>query len=127
MNPHAGVHDAEVLARRLSCLREWEPPDGGLLLDDASAALDDLAPQDVSGLTRRLQGHLVQLKRIAVEQDDTDPDRQTADLITAAYTLLATPVPSDRRHALGHMRRLGWTVSELLDQLVATRKVRVAA
>ncbi|MER6408730.1 DUF6415 family natural product biosynthesis protein [Streptomyces viridosporus] len=78
-------------------------------------------------MAERLRGHLARLVTVAVAAEEDRRDAATAQLIEQARTLSAEDAPSDRRRAVGHLRRLGWTASELLDRLVATRCLREVA
>ncbi|MFI8194783.1 DUF6415 family natural product biosynthesis protein [Streptomyces sp. NPDC085946] len=112
----------------LEKLRDWQPFDGGALLDDVAAALDDVPPakEDTEELAERLRGHLMQLVNIAVA-GEAEQDTAAAQLIEQARMLRADDVPGDHRKAVGHLRRMGWTASELLEQLVAMKHLKEAA
>ncbi|MGW9030523.1 DUF6415 family natural product biosynthesis protein [Streptomyces sp. NPDC055722] len=120
--------DSEVLASLLTKIHKWEAHDGEALLDDVGAALDEVIPggEYVEDLARRLRGHLQRLVHIAVATE-ADRDVQTARLIEQARTVRTKDLPSDPRKAVGHLRRLGWTVNELMERLVATRCLKEAA
>ncbi|MCX3285842.1 hypothetical protein OR263_03725 [Streptomyces sp. NEAU-H22] len=42
-----------------------------------------------------------------------------ADLIERGRTIGTEEVPTDHRRAVGHLRRMAWTLHELLERLVA--------
>ncbi|MEU6524010.1 DUF6415 family natural product biosynthesis protein [Streptomyces sp. NPDC046924] len=119
----------DQLATVLDKLRAWRPFDGYALLDDVAAALDDVVPaeEDVAEIAERLRGHLMQLVDIALAAEEDQRDVTSAQLIEQARTLRTEDLPGDHRRAVGHLRRMGWTVNELLDRLVATRCLREVA
>ncbi|MGC2997289.1 DUF6415 family natural product biosynthesis protein [Streptomyces sp. G35A] len=108
-------------------LRGWTAFDGDAVLDDVAAALDDVPPveEDTVGIAEQLCGHLKRLVTIAVAAE-AEEDTATAQLIAQARTLHAKDVPGDYQRAVGHVRRLGWTASELFDRLVAVRCLKDA-
>jgi len=112
----------------LDRLHGWTAFDGGALLDDAATVLDDVPPaeEDTEELAERLRRHLMRLVHIAVAAE-TDQIPAAARLIEQARTLRAEDLPGGRWKAVGHLRRMGWTASELLDRLVATRCLREVA
>ncbi|MFD4974846.1 DUF6415 family natural product biosynthesis protein [Streptomyces sp. NPDC058424] len=121
--------EADALAALLSKVQEWTPFDGDALLDDVGAVLDDVVPpkEDLDVLAQRLRGHLMQLVNIAVTSEAGDKDPEADRLIRQAHTVRAEAMPDDHRRAVGHLRRLGWTVNELLERLVAANCLREAA
>ncbi|MGX4695492.1 DUF6415 family natural product biosynthesis protein [Streptomyces sp. JNUCC 63] len=120
--------DPDVLRTMLARFRRWEPFDGGALLDDVGAVLDDCIPaeEDVEELAERLRGHLMQLVNIAVAAEE-ERDAEAARLVERGRTLRAEDLPGSHWLAVGHLRRMAWTVNELLERLVATRCLREAA
>ncbi|MFF1276996.1 DUF6415 family natural product biosynthesis protein [Streptomyces marokkonensis] len=112
----------------LDRLRGWTAFDGGALLDDVAAALDDVPPpeEDTEEIAGRLRGHLGRLVTIAVATE-AEQDAAAARLIEHARTLRADDLPGDYRKAVGHLRRMGWIVNELLDRLVAVRCLKEVA
>ncbi|MFB7739944.1 DUF6415 family natural product biosynthesis protein [Streptomyces sp. NPDC056112] len=121
--------EADALAALLSKVQQWTPFDGDALLDDVGAVLDDVVPpkEDLDVLAQRLRGHLMQLVNIAVTSEAGDKDPEADRLIRQAHTVRAEAMPDDPRRAVGHLRRLGWTVNELLERLVAANCLREAA
>ncbi|MFI8860425.1 DUF6415 family natural product biosynthesis protein [Streptomyces prasinus] len=117
------------LAAVLDRLRTWRPFDGDALLDDVAAALDDVVPaeEDLAEIAERLRGHLMRLVDIALAAEEDQRDAASAQLIEQARTLRAEEVPGDHWKAVGHLRRMGWTVSELLERLVAVRCLAAVA
>ncbi|MDN3258148.1 DUF6415 family natural product biosynthesis protein [Streptomyces sp. MA25(2023)] len=57
--------------------------------------------------------------RITVNSEVTEQDEQVADLIERGRTIGTEEVPTDHRRAVGHLRRMAWTLDELLERLVA--------
>ncbi|MFD5661512.1 DUF6415 family natural product biosynthesis protein [Streptomyces hirsutus] len=104
----------------------WTPP---LSEHDLTAVLDDLPPaaEDAAGIAERLRGHLARLVTIAVAAEEDRRDAITAQLIEQARALSTESILGDCWPATGHLRRMGWTASELLDRLVSTRCLREVA
>ncbi|MEU2901103.1 DUF6415 family natural product biosynthesis protein [Streptomyces sp. NPDC007056] len=115
------------LATVLDGLRRWSPCDGGALLDDVAAVLDDVAPAEevTEEIAERLRGHLLRLVNIAVAAG-AERDPAAAQLTEQARTLRGEDLPGDHWKAIGHLRRLGWTAGELLERLVAVRCLKEA-
>ncbi|MFB0617205.1 DUF6415 family natural product biosynthesis protein [Streptomyces sp. AGS-58] len=101
-------------------MQAWTPFDGGTLLDDAGEVLDDIVPAGdrVEELAVRLRGHLMRLVTIALAARAGD-DGQTAGLIQRARAMRTEEVPGDHWRAVGHLRRMAWTATELLERLGA--------
>ncbi|WP_432041777.1 DUF6415 family natural product biosynthesis protein [Streptomyces cadmiisoli] len=116
------------LDRVLTKIRHWTPFDGDALLDDIGAVLDDVVPSEEHSeeFARRLRGHLMQLVNIAVAAG-AEEDITAAQLIRQARVLRTAEVPGDRWKAVGHLRRMGWTLSELYERLVAAKCLKEAA
>ncbi|MFF8638951.1 DUF6415 family natural product biosynthesis protein [Streptomyces pilosus] len=110
----------------LDRLRGWAAFDGEVLLDDVADALDDVPPQDTEEIAQRLRGHLARLATIAVATEAAQ-DTTVTQLLEQARTLGAEDMPNDYSKALGQLRRMGWTASELLDRLVAMRCLKEVA
>lgn len=106
----------------------WTAFDGGALLDDAATVLDDVPPaeENTEEIAERLRRHLMRLVHIAIAAE-VGQDPTAAQLIEQARTLRAEDLPGDHRKAIGHLRRMGWTASELLDRLVAVRCLKEVA
>jgi hypothetical protein len=113
--------DAETLSALLVAVRAWRPFDGGALLDDVGAVLDDVIPDEdgIEDAAERLRGHLMQLVDIAVAAG-ADQDDAAAALIAQAREVRVEDVPGDHWRAVGHLRRMAWTVNELLERLAVT-------
>lgn len=120
--------DSTALHDLLERVRDWQPFDGGALLDDVAAVLDDVLPPegDTAPLAERLCGHLARLVTIAVA-NEAEQDLTAAQLVLRARTLHADPLPCGRQEAIAHLRRLGWTANELYDRLTAIRCLKEAA
>ncbi|MFH9438622.1 DUF6415 family natural product biosynthesis protein [Streptomyces rochei] len=108
------------LRRVLEKVQRWAPYVDGLLLDDVAAVLDDYTPteHEVDEHTQRLRGHLMRLVHLAVCSNVAEQDGQVADLIERGRTIGTEEVPTDHRRAVGHLRRMAWTLHELLERLV---------
>ncbi|MCW8119226.1 MULTISPECIES: DUF6415 family natural product biosynthesis protein [Streptomyces violaceoruber group] len=109
------------LRRVLEKVQRWAPHVDGLLLDDVAAVLDDYTPteHEVDEHAQRLRGHLMRLVHLAVVSKVAEQDGQVADLINRGRTIGTEEVPTDHRRAVGHLRRMAWTLHELLERLVA--------
>ncbi len=121
--------DREDLETVLHKVRAWRPFDAEALLDDVGAALDDVLPadEDVDELVQRLRGHSIQLVDIAVAAEADQKDQEARELIVKARTVRSEEMPGDYRSAVGHLRRMAWSVNELLERLVAIQCVKQAA
>jgi hypothetical protein len=119
----------ETLTTLLAAVRRWTPFDGLALLDDVGAVLDDVIPRedDVEEIAERLRGHLMQLVDIALAAETDQRDEQAGQLIQRARTVRAEDVPGDHKQAIGHLRRMAWTVNELLERLAAIKCIKEAA
>ncbi|WP_233646830.1 DUF6415 family natural product biosynthesis protein [Streptomyces sp. BSE6.1] len=121
--------DADDLAAVLARLQGWRPYDGEALLDDVGDALDDVIPADdaVADIAARLDAHLVQLVDIAVASEAADKDATVRAQVDHARRLLVEPIPEGRQPAVGHLRRLAWSVHELAERLAELRCLRGTA
>ncbi|WP_437089701.1 DUF6415 family natural product biosynthesis protein [Streptomyces sp. enrichment culture] len=61
----------------------------------------------------------MRLAHLVVITEVAERDQQTAGLIERGRTVQSEEVPSDHRRAIGHIRRMAWTLDELLERLVA--------
>jgi len=121
--------DTSALADVLEKLRRWTPYDDDALLEDVGAVLDDFVPSkdDVEGHAQRLRAHLVRLESIAVAQGASQRDPEADRLVRQARDVRAEELPAGHMAAVGHVRRLAWSVHELLERLTAIKCVREAA
>ncbi|PNV30896.1 hypothetical protein C1708_32980 [Streptomyces sp. DH-12] len=128
VSPWTPPLDIGQLTTVLDRLRGWTAFDGGALLDDVAAALDDVFPPEAytAQLAERLRGHLARLVTIAVASQ-AEQDTAAAQLVLRARTLQTAPLPGEYRAATAHLRRLGWTANELHDRLAALRCLEEAA
>lgn len=110
------------LQRLLEKVQNWAPYVDGLLLDDVAAVLDDHVPDEdedeVAEHAQRLRSHLMRLVNLAVVSKVDQRDREVADLAERGRELRFQELPSDHVQAVGHVRRLAWTLNELLELLV---------
>ncbi|WP_372350904.1 DUF6415 family natural product biosynthesis protein [Streptomyces sp. KL116D] len=115
--------DAGYLAHVLARMIAWEPLDMDVLLDDVADALDEVpvAAKDVPPLADRLVAHLNRLGAIAIAAKIDEHDEDVARTISHGARLRAVALPDEPDLAHGHLRRIGWAVSELADQLVKMR------
>ncbi|MGP3749926.1 DUF6415 family natural product biosynthesis protein [Streptomyces sp. IBSNAI001] len=114
--------DPTELRRVLQKMRVWEPFDADALLDDVGTALDDVPPAEKHQreLAQRLRGHLAQLVDIAISGEADVKDTAALSLIENARDLRSEVMSGDPRRAVVHLRRMAWTVNELLERLLAT-------
>ncbi|MFE5599842.1 DUF6415 family natural product biosynthesis protein [Streptomyces coelicoflavus] len=108
------------LRQVLEKVQRWAPYVDGLLLDDVAAVLDAYTPteHEVDEHAQRLRGHLMRLVHLAVVSKVAEQDEQVADLIERGRTIRTEEVPTDHRRAVGHTRRMAWTLDELIERLV---------
>lgn len=121
--------DADALRAAVDKFRRWDPYDGDALLDDVGAVLDNVTPceEDLEDLAQRLRGHLMQLVGIAVATEADQKDEGAGRLIQQARTVRAEDIPGDYMKAVGHLRRMAWSVNELLERLSALKYLKEAA
>ncbi|WP_330306225.1 MULTISPECIES: DUF6415 family natural product biosynthesis protein [unclassified Streptomyces] len=121
--------DSAALTSVLAKVREWRPYDGDALLDDIGAVLDDVVPpeEDLEELAQRLRGHLMQLVDIAVASEASEKDEQAERQIRLARQVRSEDMPGDHWQAVGHLRRMAWSVNELLERLVAIQCLKEPA
>ncbi|MER5387219.1 DUF6415 family natural product biosynthesis protein [Streptomyces sp. NPDC002688] len=121
--------DHEALETVLTKVRGWQPFDGESLLDDVGAVLDGVVPGEeaLEGHGLRLRGHLMQLVAIAVAGKAGQMDSEVEQLIERARRLRAEAMPGDHLQAVGHLRRMAWSVNELHERLGALKCLREAA
>lgn len=120
--------DPAALADVLAKIRQWKPFDGDALLADVGDVLDDVtSPEEhIEELARRLRGHLMRLVDIAVTSQ-AETDAGGAWLVGRVRTVCSEDVPGDHRRTVGHLRRMGWAVTNLLAWLIAHRRLKAAA
>lgn len=123
--PMDSAEPADVLAG----LRRWTPFDGDALFEDVGAVLDDVVPgaAELEDHAQRLRGHLMRLVDIAVAQEAGQSDPEVQRLIRQARDVRAQELPGGHMNAVGHLRRMAWSVNELLERLAALRRVKEAA
>ncbi|MEU7278703.1 DUF6415 family natural product biosynthesis protein [Streptomyces sp. NPDC045431] len=100
-------------------VRRWRPFDGTALLDDISDVIDEVPPaeEDLDDLAQRLRGHLMQLVDIASANEAGQKDETAASLIEQARSVRSEELPGDYRTAVGLLRRMAWSASELHERL----------
>ncbi|MFF1600802.1 DUF6415 family natural product biosynthesis protein [Streptomyces mirabilis] len=116
----AQLPQPDAVEAALAKIRAWSPYDGDAWLDDVADALDFVpVPEElVDELGQRLRGYLMQLVAIAAGDETERRDARAALCITRARDIREAEMPGDYRQAVGHLRRMGWAVNELLDLLV---------
>ncbi|MEU9014655.1 DUF6415 family natural product biosynthesis protein [Streptomyces sp. NPDC048479] len=121
--------DPERLRWVLGRVQKWQPYVDGSLLDDVATVLDNYTPSEdeIDDNAMRLRGHLMRLVNLAVTAKVVEQDEQVAQLVERARTFRAEELPGDHRKAVGHVRRLAWTLNELLERLVENQCLKEAA
>ncbi|MFI1443203.1 DUF6415 family natural product biosynthesis protein [Streptomyces fructofermentans] len=117
---------ADGLRQVLEKVQRWAPYVDGILLDDVAAVLDDYTPSEseTADFALRLRGHLQRLTALAFSDGLSDQDEQLCDLVAQAHALRIAALPTDRRQAVGHLRRMAWTLEALLERLVAQQHLK---
>lgn len=124
-SPPAPSELANVLAK----IRQWTPYDGDALLEDVGAVLDDVVPreEELEDHARRLGGHLMRLVDIAVAAEAGQDDQEADRLIRQAREVRALKMPGGHLPAVGYLRRMAWSVNELLERLAVVGHLKEAA
>ncbi|MFF7838802.1 DUF6415 family natural product biosynthesis protein [Streptomyces ossamyceticus] len=119
----------EGLERVLRKIQDWKPYVDGALLDDVAAVIDDFTPAEdaVEEHAMRLRGHLMRLVNLAVADKVVERDGRVARLVSEARQVRSEELPGDHRRNVGHVRRMAWTVNELLERLVENQCLKEAA
>ncbi|MFI6122517.1 DUF6415 family natural product biosynthesis protein [Streptomyces sp. NPDC051064] len=112
-------------ARTAAYIPVFSTPSADALLDDVGTALDDVPPAEEyqQELAERLRGHLMRLVDFAIGGDADVKDATAFAMIERARDVRSEAMPGDPRRAVGHLRRMAWTVNELLERLLATRQL----
>lgn len=112
--------DPERLRWVLGKVQKWQPYVDGLLLDDVANVLDDYTPSEdeVDESALRLRGHLIRLVNLAVTAKVVEQDERVDQIVENARTVGSEEIPGDHWKAVGHVRRMAWTLNELLERLV---------
>ncbi|MGP3945145.1 MULTISPECIES: DUF6415 family natural product biosynthesis protein [Streptomyces] len=112
----------DALERILAAFRNWDPLDWDAILEDLADVLGQEAPEheELVGLADRLHSTLIRLLSIASAGHADEKDQEAVVLIERARTLDTEDFPDDRWKALGYVRRLGWTINELMERLSRT-------
>ncbi|MFE1856271.1 DUF6415 family natural product biosynthesis protein [Streptomyces sp. NPDC059489] len=108
------------LRKVLEKIQRWAPYVDGSLLDDIAAILDDYTPgeDEVEEHADRLRRHLMRLVNLATTARVDERDARVALLVGQARSICSAELPGDHRRAVGHIRRMAWTLNELLEHLV---------
>ncbi|MER6633689.1 DUF6415 family natural product biosynthesis protein [Streptomyces sp. NPDC000987] len=119
--------DPDRLRWVLQKIQRWQPYVDGDLLEDLAVVLDDYMPAEteVHDLARRLRGHLSRLVNLAVVSR-LDRRDEVAVLVLQARSVRAEELPGGHRQDVGHVRRMAWTLNELLERLVASQCLKEA-
>ncbi|MGW3935270.1 DUF6415 family natural product biosynthesis protein [Streptomyces sp. NBC_00024] len=121
--------DRAAVATVLAKIRQWQPFDEGALLDDVGAVLDNYVPPEelLDELAERLRGHSMRLVDIAIAANAELEDEMAARLIERTRSVRSEEMPADYRQAVGHLRRMAWSVGELHERMVETKCIKAAA
>lgn len=121
---HMVVEDADTAARALVALRarfllvSSATPVIDAIFEDLESVLgldaDALSAAEVSVIRPRL--HSAYRRIVGVSREPNNGVRPAT--VAASYGLLTERSPQDFRAALGHLRRLAMSVSDLLDELL---------
>jgi hypothetical protein len=112
--------DPERLRWVLEKVQKWQPYVDGFLLDDVATVLDNFTPSEdeIDDCALRLRGHLMRLVTLAEADKVVERDQRVDELVTQACRVRSEELPGDHRRAVGHVRRMAWTLNELLERLV---------
>jgi hypothetical protein len=112
--------DPERLRWVLGKVQKWQPYVDGSLLDDVATVLDNYTPSEdeIDDSALRLRGHLMRLVNLAEADKVVERDGRVDELVTRARCVRSEELPGDHRRAVGHVRRMAWTLNELLERLV---------
>jgi hypothetical protein len=121
--------DPDRLRMVLEKVQKWQPYVDGSLLDDVAAVLDDYMPneEEVDDSALRLRGHLMRLTNLAVTAKVVEQDERVATLVERARAVRSEELPGDHWRAVGHVRRMAWTLDELLERLVENQCLKEAS
>jgi hypothetical protein len=121
--------DPDRLRWVLKKVQQWAPYVDCLLLDDLAIVLDDYTPteDEVEDIALRLRGHLMRLVNLAVTSQADEQDQEVAELVTTGRAIRDEELPGGHHQAVGHVRRMAWTVNELLERLVENQCLKAAA
>ncbi|KAB1141164.1 hypothetical protein F7R91_33495 [Streptomyces luteolifulvus] len=128
MRPADVPFDLGRLRWALKKVQRWAPYVDGLLLDDLAVVLDDYTPteDEMEDIALRLRGHLIRLVNLALTSQVDQQDQKVAELVTTGRAIRCEALPGDHWHAVGHVRRMAWTVDQLLERLVANQCLKAA-
>lgn len=120
--------DRQALADLLEAIQRWEPYDGDALLDDIAAVLDDHMPGEDEAIDSalRIRGHLMRLVNLAVTTRAVQDDARLSGLVDQARAVRSEEMPGDHLKAVGHVRRMAWTLNELLEGLIENECLKEA-
>jgi hypothetical protein len=120
--------DPERLRWVLEKVQKWQPYVDGGLLDDVAVVIDDytLGEDEIDENAMRLRGHLMRLVNLAVTAKVVERDERVDELVERARTVRSEELPGDHWQAVGHVRRMAWTLNELLELLVKNQCLKEA-
>ncbi|WP_307840084.1 DUF6415 family natural product biosynthesis protein [Streptomyces sp. G44] len=116
-------HDAAALADILAKAKAWQPLVVARIFEDLDLALESPQPpsaKDLTALLDRLREHFKRLRDIAVSDPKFPPSDELEAVIEQGTPLYEAETPAGYRSALGLARRLGYTVHDLLDELITS-------
>lgn len=118
--------DADGLRIVLARITAWKPLDIEAIFDDLDTAIGNQPPPVATSaaLVERLRAHLKQLSDIAVADERYPPTAEMVRLIERGRPLREEHMPADQQQAAGLARRLAFTLSDLVEELIEARYIR---
>lgn len=110
----------------LAKMARWQPIDLDVVYDDLEQVLGEFcpAPSAVGAIGDRLRDALAQLSNIACADPAFAPSPEIAALVEQGAGLRGEAKPRDDRQALGQVRRIALTTSDIVDRLIAERHIK---
>ncbi|MER6018841.1 MULTISPECIES: DUF6415 family natural product biosynthesis protein [Streptomyces] len=124
---HVPLRTPEFYAEVVARLRLWRPLPVGKILDTLHQVLESPVPPPDQKLVHvhwELRSWHEQLSTIATADQRFPPPSDVLRLVHAGKAIGDEPI-GDGTQALGHVRRLASTLSDLLDEIARTQGLRV--
>lgn len=111
--PWVPPHEDAELSDTLSLLTGSTPFEVSLLLDGVADTLGalPLSAMDTPGLLHPLQNHLTQPMTISIANEACASDADIARRLVRSDSLRSSPLPGEPAKAQGHVRQLGWVIT----------------